>query len=160
MIYLIAEFKNEGREPWEMLWRLEDRNSSEQYGQRPIVLCRLKNFQMMLTYKHLHFCIFRQFLGYPKCPSVLVSNAGTADGVYNIDSEVTTDWAPGRQVYKHLHHERLKGWVRAKKMFITSDTNFGCYLPRGKIIDGSRKCRIGAFCTIAKISGEMPKKGL
>ena len=107
MIYLIAEFKNEGREPWEMLWRLEDRNSSEQYGQRPIVLCRLKNFQMMLTYKHLHFCIFRQFLGYPKCPSVLVSNAGTADGVYSIDSEVPTPWAPGRQVYKHLHHERL-----------------------------------------------------
>ena len=38
---------------------------------------------------------------------MLVSNAGTADGVYSIDSEVTTDWAPGRQVYKHLHHERL-----------------------------------------------------
>ena len=45
-------------------------------------------------------------------------------------------------------------------MYITFDTNFGRYLPRGTIIDGSRKCRIGAFCTIAKISGEMPKKGL
>ena len=45
-------------------------------------------------------------------------------------------------------------------MFITFDTNFDRYLPRGTIIDGSRKCRMGAFCTIAKISGEMPKKGL
>ena len=45
-------------------------------------------------------------------------------------------------------------------MFITFDTNFGRYLPRGTIIDGSRKCGIGAFCTIAKISGEMSKKGL
>ena len=50
--------------------------------------------------------------------------------------------------------------VRAKKFFITFDTKFGRYLPRGTIIDGSRKCRIGAFCTIAKISGEMPKKCL
>ena len=45
-------------------------------------------------------------------------------------------------------------------MFITFDTNFGRYLPRGTIIDGSRKCRMGAFGTIAKISREMPKKGL
>ena len=45
-------------------------------------------------------------------------------------------------------------------MYITFDTNFGRYLPRGTIIDGSWKCRMGAFCTIAKISGEMPKKGL
>ena len=50
--------------------------------------------------------------------------------------------------------------VRAKKKYITFDTNFGCYLPRGTMIDGSQKCRMGAFCTIAKISGEMPKKGL
>ena len=49
---------------------------------------------------------------------------------------------------------------KGEKFCITFDTNFGRYLPRGTIIDGSRKCRIGAFCTIAKISGEMPKKGL
>ena len=53
-----------------------------------------------------------------------------------------------------------EGWVRAKKKYITFNTNFGRYLPRGTIIDGSLKCRIRAFCTIAKISGEMPKKGL
>ena len=57
-------------------------------------------------------------------------------------------------------HTPPEGSVRAKKFFITFDTNFERYLPRGTIIDGSRKCRIGAFCTIAKISGEMPKKGL
>ena len=57
-------------------------------------------------------------------------------------------------------HTPPEGWVRAKKFCITYDTNFGRYLPRGTIIDGSQKCRIRAFCTIAKISGEMPKKGL
>ena len=50
--------------------------------------------------------------------------------------------------------------VRVRKFFITFDTNFGRYLPRGTIIEGSRKCRIGAFCTIEKNSGEKPKKGL
>merc|ERR1739836_187603 len=59
-----------------------------------------------------------------------------------------------------INHTPPEGSVRAKKFFITFDTNFERYLPRGTIIDGSRKCRIGAFCTIAKISGEMPKKGL
>ena len=49
---------------------------------------------------------------------------------------------------------------KGKKKCITFDTNFDRYLPRGTIIDGSWKYRIGAFCTIAKISGEMPKKGL
>ena len=53
-----------------------------------------------------------------------------------------------------------EGGVRAKKFFITFDTNFGHYLPRGTKFDGSQKCRIGAFCTIAKNSGEMPKKRL
>ena len=57
-------------------------------------------------------------------------------------------------------HTPPEGSVRAKKKYITFDTNFGRYLPRGTMIDGSRKCRMGAFCTIAKISGEMPKKGL
>ena len=57
-------------------------------------------------------------------------------------------------------HTPPEGWVRAKIFCITFDTNFSCYLPRGTIIDGSRKCRMGAFCTIAKISGEMPKKAL
>ena len=62
---------------------------------------------------------------------------------------------------RHKHdHTPPEGSVRAKKKYITFDTNFGRYLPRGTIIDGSRKCRIRAFCTIAKISGEMPKKGL
>ena len=60
----------------------------------------------------------------------------------------------------NITHTPPEGWVRAKKCYITFDTNFGRYLPRGTIIDGSRKCRIRAFCTIAKISGEMPKKGL
>ena len=59
-----------------------------------------------------------------------------------------------------ISHTSPDGWVRAKKMYITFDTNFGPYLPRGTIIDGSLKCRIGAFCTIAKNWGEMPKKGL
>ena len=57
-------------------------------------------------------------------------------------------------------HTPPEGSVRAKKKYITFETNFGRYLPRGTMIDGSRKCRMGAFCTIAKISGEMPKKGL
>ena len=57
-------------------------------------------------------------------------------------------------------HTPPEGSVRAKKKYITFDTNFGPYLPRGTKIDGSRKCRMGAFCTIAKISGEMSKKGL
>ena len=57
-------------------------------------------------------------------------------------------------------HTPPEEWVRAKKFFITFDTNFGRYLARGTIIDGSLKCRIRAFCTIAKISGEMSKKGL
>ena len=57
-------------------------------------------------------------------------------------------------------HTPPEGGVRTKKCYITFDTIFGRYLPRGTIIDGSRKCRMGAFCTIAKISGEMPKKGL
>merc|ERR1712218_307120 len=60
----------------------------------------------------------------------------------------------------NLSHTPPEGSVRAKKKYITFDTNFGLYLPRGTMIDGSRKCRMGAFCTIAKISGEMPKKGL
>ena len=57
-----------------------------------------------------------------------------------------------------VSHTPPEGWVRAKKKYITFDTNFGRYLPRGTIIDGSLKCRIRAFCTIAKISGEIPKK--
>ena len=51
-------------------------------------------------------------------------------------------------------------WRRCKDEKITFDTIFGCYLPRGTIIDGSQKCRIGAFWPIAKNSGEMLKKGL
>ena len=64
---------------------------------------------------------------------------------------------------RHKHdHTPPEGSVRAKKKYITFETNFARYLPRGTMIDGSRKCRMGmgAFCTIAKISGEMPKKGL
>ena len=57
-------------------------------------------------------------------------------------------------------HTPPEGGVRTKKCYITFDTIFGRYLPRGTIIDGSRKCRMGAFCTIAKNSGEMLKKGL
>ena len=65
-----------------------------------------------------------------------------------------------KQNCEEIDHTPPEGWVRAKKFCITFDTNFGRYLPRGTIIDGSRKCRMGAFCTIAKISGEMPKKAL
>ena len=54
-----------------------------------------------------------------------------------------------------LPHTPPEGWVRANKILITFDTNFDHYLPRGTIIDGSQKCRIRAFCTIAKISGEI-----
>ena len=68
--------------------------------------------------------------------------------------------APGGVTSTSTVHTPPEGSVRAKKKYITFDTNFGRYLPRGTIIDGSRKCRMGAFCTIAKISGEMPKKGL
>ena len=42
-------------------------------------------------------------------------------------------------------------------MYITFDIIFGSYLPRGTKIDGSRNCRMGAFYTIAKKSGEMSK---
>ena len=49
---------------------------------------------------------------------------------------------------------------KGEKKCITLDTNFGHYLPGGTKIDESRKCRIRAFCTIAKNSGEMPQKGL
>ena len=57
-------------------------------------------------------------------------------------------------------HTPPEGGVRTKKCYITFDTIFGRYLPRGTLIDGSQKCRMGAFCTIAKYSGEMSKKGL
>ena len=45
-----------------------------------------------------------------------------------------------------VFHTPPEGGVRTKKLIT--------------LIDGSQKCRMGAFCTIAKISGEMPKKGL
>ena len=57
-------------------------------------------------------------------------------------------------------HTPPEGGVRTKKCYITFDTIFGRYLPRGTLIDGSQKCRMGAFCTNAKYSGEMSKKGL
>merc|ERR1712218_578245 len=56
-------------------------------------------------------------------------------------------------------HTPPEGGVRTKKCYITFDTIFGRYLPRGTIIDGSQKCRMGAFCTFAKNAGEMLKKG-
>ena len=59
-----------------------------------------------------------------------------------------------------MAHTPPEGGVRTKKCYITFDTIFGRYLPRGTLIDGSQKCRMGAFCTIAKYSGEMSKKGL
>ena len=63
-------------------------------------------------------------------------------------------------LWRQVSHTPPEVGVRARKFFITFDINFGRYLPRGTIIYGSRKCRIGASCTIAKNSGEMPKKGL
>ena len=59
-----------------------------------------------------------------------------------------------------LGHTPPEGGVRTKKFCITFDTIFGRYLPRGTKIGGSRKCRMGAFCTIAKNSCEILKKGL
>ena len=60
------------------------------------------------------------------------------------------------ETFTVLSHTPPEVWVRAKKNFITFDTNFGHYLPRGTKIDGSQKCRLGAFFTSAKNSGEMP----
>ena len=64
------------------------------------------------------------------------------------------------QPWRRPLHTPPKGGVRTKNFCITFDTIFGRYLPRGTNIGGSRKCRMGAFCTIAKNSGEMSKKGL
>ena len=55
----------------------------------------------------------------------------------------------------NTQHTPPEGGVRTKKFCITFDTIFGFYLPRGTKIGGSWKCRIGAFCTIAKHSGEI-----
>ena len=59
-----------------------------------------------------------------------------------------------------LGHTPPEGGVRTKKFCITFDTIFGRYLPRGTKIGGSRKCRMGAFCTIVTNSGEILKKAL
>ena len=68
-----------------------------------------------------------------------------------LEHSSSLEWRVG-----YIDHTPPEVGVRVRKFFIT----FGRYLPRGTIIYGSRKCRIGAFCTIAKISGEMPKKTL
>ena len=52
------------------------------------------------------------------------------------------------QINEVADHTPPEGGVRTKKCYITFDTIFGRYLPRGTIIDGSQKCRMGAFCTI------------
>ena len=52
-------------------------------------------------------------------------------------------------------HTPPEGRVRAEKILITFDTIFWSYLPRGKKFWGSRKCGMGAFCTIAKKSREI-----
>ena len=78
--------------------------------------------------------------------------------IYDENSEVLIEQWDSCYNYFILYdamHTPPKGGVRTKKCYITFDTIFGCYLPRGTIIDGSRKCRMGAFCTIAKNSGEM-----
>ena len=85
--------------------------------------------------------------------------AGDSGGALS-QKEACLKTAANHRKCKQTSHTPPEGWVRAKKFFITFDTNFERYLPRGTIIDGSRKCRIGAFCTIAKISREMSKKGL
>ena len=70
---------------------------------------------------------------------------------------------PRKKCSNVISHTPPEGWVRAKKFFITSNTTFWSYLPRGTKFGVSRKCGIGAFCTIAKNSGEIwkkcPKKG-
>ena len=39
-------------------------------------------------------------------------------------------------------HTPPEGGVRTKKCYMTFDTIFGHYLPRGTLIDGSQKCRM------------------
>ena len=106
--------------------------------------------------------------------SYLTSQGGGGAAV--LVSPVSADTCPCRKVPAYLYclqmnipaavcgrcsaHTPPEGGVRTKKCYITFDTIFGRYLPRGTLIDGSQKCRMGAFCTIAKYSGEMLKKGL
>ena len=78
----------------------------------------------------------------------------------SVNSKTWTNMAKNGPTIFKAKHTPPEGGVRTKKCYITFDTIFGHYLPRGTIIDGSRKCRMGAFCTIAKNSGEMLKKGL
>ena len=61
------------------------------------------------------------------------------------------------EILIHTSHTPPEGGVRTKKCYITFDTICGRYLPRGTLIDGSQKCRMGAFSTIAKYLGEMSK---
>ena len=40
------------------------------------------------------------------CPSILVSGAGTSDGLYKIAADQRNAWAPGRQVYWRIDGDR------------------------------------------------------
>ena len=52
-------------------------------------------------------------------------------------------------------HTSFEESSRAKKFYITFDLIFWCYLPSRSIFRGSQKWRMGKFCTIVKISGEI-----
>ena len=40
------------------------------------------------------------------CPSILVSGAGTSDGLYKMAADQRAAWAPGRQVYERIDGDR------------------------------------------------------
>ena len=89
------------------------------------------------------------------------SNRGSCYQEVDTSSYVKLEDTAASSLVSHAAwHTPPEVWVRARKNFITFDTNFGRYLPRGTIIDRSRKFRMGAFCTIEKNSGEKPKKDL
>ena len=47
-----------------------------------------------------------RFMDRPTCRSVLVSNAEDASGVYQVQGDLQSTWALGRQVYKHVDKDR------------------------------------------------------
>ena len=41
-----------------------------------------------------------------ECPGILVSGAGSSDGLYKIAGDRRVIWAPGRQVYERIQGNR------------------------------------------------------
>ena len=63
---------------------------------------RTKPYSMTDVTIHLSPVVTEDLL----CPSILVSGAGTSDGLYKIAPDQRTAWAPGRQVYEHIDGDR------------------------------------------------------